>query len=311
MELVLALNSDKFIYDYLDIGVKYFVVGTKYFSCRQALSLDYDELKKIKDKLGKQKLWVLVNALIEESNLEKLEEHLKYLNELNVDGILFQDFAVLQLCKEHQYSFEMIYYPDTLNTNQATLTYLQLQGVNTAFLAREIPLSEKQMISKNVDLKTMVQVHGVEYMAYSKRKLLTNYFKEINQEPKVSINDNITIQANGVDYACHIYEDQFGCHILTKQQLCTLDVLSQMSDFDYLYIESLFIDDLKLVAIVDLYQEAINHYKKGLFGKVAHDLKNQLNQLTPEIDYYHSFLFDATVYKIVDVRKREQDEKSK
>ena len=44
MKLVLSLNSKKFIYDYVDIGVEYFVVGAKYFSCRQALSLEYDEI---------------------------------------------------------------------------------------------------------------------------------------------------------------------------------------------------------------------------------------------------------------------------
>ncbi|MEI3326166.1 MAG: hypothetical protein V8R64_06790 [Thomasclavelia sp.] len=43
MELVLYLNSEKFINDYVDIGVKYFVVGAKYFSCRQALAL-HDEI---------------------------------------------------------------------------------------------------------------------------------------------------------------------------------------------------------------------------------------------------------------------------
>ena len=40
MELVVHLNSNKFINDFIDIGIKYFVVGTKYFSCRQALALD-------------------------------------------------------------------------------------------------------------------------------------------------------------------------------------------------------------------------------------------------------------------------------
>lgn len=85
---------------------------------------------------------------------------------------------MLQICKENNYNFEMVYSPDTLNTNQATLNYLKTLGINSAFLAREIPLDEKMMIAKNTDLKTMIQVHGVEYMAYSKRKLLSNYFKE-------------------------------------------------------------------------------------------------------------------------------------
>lgn len=311
MELVVHLNSRKFINDFIEIGIKNFIVGTKYFSCRQALSLDYQELKDLNEQLKDKKLWVLVNALIEEHNLDELADHLAKLNEIKIAGILFQDFSVLQICKENNYNFEMIYSPDTLNTNQATLNYLKTLGINSAFLAREIPLDEKMMIAKNTDLKTMVQVHGVEYMAYSKRKLLSNYFKETGIDHGVLIDDNLTIQANAVDYRCHIYEDKFGCHVLSEKQLCTLDILSNFSCFDYLYFESLFIDDLKVVEIVSLYQEAINSISKETYGKVSKELISMLHQIENNVEYHHSFMFDATVYKIDDVRKREENERSK
>ena len=311
MELVVHLNSRKFINDFIEIGIKNFIVGTKYFSCRQALSLDYQELKDLDEQLKDKKLWVLVNALIEEHNLDELVDHLAKLNEIKIAGILFQDFSVLQICKENNYNFEMIYSPDTLNTNQATLNYLKTLGINSAFLAREIPLDEKMIIAKNTDLKTMVQVHGVEYMAYSKRKLLSNYFKETGIDHGVLIDDNLTIQANAVDYRCHIYEDKFGCHVLSEKQLCTLDILSNFSCFDYLYFESLFIDDLKVVEIVSLYQEAINSISKETYGKVSKELISMLHQIENNVEYHHSFMFDATVYKIDDVRKREENERSK
>lgn len=311
MELVVHLNSRKFINDFIEIGIKNFIVGTKYFSCRQALSLDYQELKDLNEQLKDKKLWVLVNALIEEHNLDELVDHLAKLDEIKIAGILFQDFSVLQICKENNYHFEMIYSPDTLNTNQATLNYLKTLGINSAFLAREIPLDEKMMIAKNTDLKTMVQVHGVEYMAYSKRKLLSNYFKETGIDHGVLIDDNLTIQANAVDYRCHIYEDKFGCHVLSEKQLCTLDILSNFSCFDYLYFESLFIDDLKVVEIVSLYQEAINSISKETYGKVSKELISMLHQIENNVEYHHSFMFDATVYKIDDVRKREENERSK
>ena len=311
MELVVHLNSRKFINDFIEIGIKNFIVGTKYFSCRQALSLDYQELKDLNEQLKDKKLWVLVNALIEEHNLDELVDHLAKVNEIKIAGILFQDFSVLQICKENNYNFEMIYSPDTLNTNQATLNYLKTLGINSAFLAREIPLDEKMMIAKNTDLKTMVQVHGVEYMAYSKRKLLSNYFKETGIDHGVLIDDNLTIQANAVNYRCHIYEDKFGCHVLSEKQLCTLDILSNFSCFDYLYFESLFIDDLKVVEIVSLYQEAINSISKETYGKVSKELISVLHQIENNVEYHHSFMFDATVYKIDDVRKREENERSK
>ena len=167
------------------------------------------------------------------------------------------------------------------------------------------------MIAQNTSIKTMTQIHGVEYMAYSKRKLLSNYFMETNLKKSVSVNDNIIIQANGVNYGCYIYEDQFGCHILSQKQICGLDILSSFIDFDYLYIESLFVDDLKLVEIVNLYQDGLKSISIGTYGKERKELLPQLHQVEPDVDYHHSFMFDATVYKIDDVRKREENEKHK
>ena len=45
----------------------------------------------------------------------------------------------------------------------------------------------------------------------------------------------IEIKANGVEDHCHIYEDRYGTHITSTNQMCALDVLNQFNDFDYLY----------------------------------------------------------------------------
>lgn len=311
MNLIVNLNSIDYLYDYIEMGVNYFVVGTPYFSCRQAINLDYDELKKVKQKYPTIHLYVLVNALIEEHHIESLKKHLYMLNQLGIDGILYQDYGVLNICQDCHYKFEKIYSPDTLNTNHQTINYLKTLGVDGAFLAREIPLEEKIKIARNVSLKTMVQIHGVEYMAYSKRPLLTNY-QEITGIDFPTVKDaNLYIQANQDDHRCHIYQDQFGCHILSESQIYTLDVLNQFMDFDYLFIDGQYLEKMTLLEVVHLYVQAIESIKKGNYAKESIELTRLLYQLTPNIHYYHSFLFDSTVYKISDVRKREENERSK
>ena len=94
------------------------------------------------------------------------------------------------------------------------------------------------------------------------------------------------------------------------RQPCLL-FFGNFSCFDYLYFESLFIDDLKVVEIVSLYQEAINSISKETYGKVSKELISMLHQIENNVEYHHSFMFDATVYKIDDVRKREENERSK
>lgn len=308
MALIVNLNSLDHIYDYLSLGVNHFIVGSTRFSCRQAMTLTYQEIEQLKQCDNQIRVFVLVNALIEQHLLPQLEEHLHHLEEHHVDGIIFQDFGVLQICKEHHYTFEKIYMPDTLNTNDMTLSVLHDQGVEAAFLAREIPLSEKQIINERVKMKTMVQIHGVEYMAYSKRKLLTSY-KEVTQlDFPVDKGEDIQIQANGVDSRCHIYEDDYGTHILSCRQICTLDVLNQFLDFDYLMIDGQYCPGTVLLEIVNLYVEALEFINEGKYAKESIELMHLLYRLTPGIEYYHSFLFDSTVYKIADVRKRENEE---
>lgn len=308
MELVVHLNSLKYVDDFLDMGVKMFVTGSENFSCRQALSLTYQQIINLKDKTtSKAKIYVLVNALIEEKYVEDLKSHLKKLHELDVDGILFQDFGVLHICQSEQYKFDLMYAPDTLNTNQETLNFLATKGIKSAFLAREIPLNEKIEISNNIDIKTVIQVHGVEYMAYSKRRLLTNYFKMAKIDINPSIDNNLSINAKDVEDKCHIYEDKYGTHILTMSQIACLDVLDKMIGFDYLFIESLYLDEVTLLEVVRLYLQAISTISNNTYKEKVKELKLSLDSLNPKIKYHHSFMFDQTVYKIADVRKREDD----
>lgn len=306
MKLIVSLNSKEYLSDFKSMGVDTFIVGTKYFSCRTSLELDYPDLIEISMTSN---VYVLVNALIEEHNLDKLKEHLLALSKTNIVGLIFHDFAVLQLVKELNLSFDLIYNPETLNTNYQTLEILKQQGISGAFLAREISLEDKNTIASKTTLKTMLQIHGVEYLAYSKRKLVTNYAEYINRDINPSIDNNIEIIANNTNFPCHIYEDKFGSHILSKQQLCCLDIMSLLGEFDYLYIESMYITPRQLLEIVYLYTQALESLENNTYGKVKQEIMPLLNKLTPDIEYYHSFMFDNTVYKISDVREKERHEK--
>ena len=65
-----------------------------------------------------------------------------------------------------------------------------------------------------------------------------------------------------------------------------------------------------LLEIVSLYCQAVEAIDNQTYNKESIELKQLLIKLTPRIKYYHSFLFDSTVYKIADVRKREEDERN-
>ena len=281
-----------------EIGI--WLVGGTMFSLRTQPVFTYEKIAKLAAIKKDKKIYVYVNALIEQHMLVELQGHLKKLQELDVDGLIFQDFGVYQLVKKMDWNVALVYHPDTLNTNYASLNIYHDLGIEGAFLAREISLAQKLEIKENTTMACWIQIHGCEYMAYSKRHLLSNYLNVIAKQEPVDVEANLAIKANNSEAFSHIYEDEYGTHIVSASMLQSLDNLEEFASFDYGIVDNQFIDDNMYPEVVGLYVRALR--EKG-------DYLPQLEQLDRLVNYYKSFTYEKTVYKIDDVR-RIDDEKS-
>ena len=68
--------------------------------------------------------------------------------------------------------------------NYKTCNYYHSKGVKYALLSKEITLEEiKEMITKS-KIEAMVETVSMPSVAFSKRKLLTNYYHNLNKEAK-------------------------------------------------------------------------------------------------------------------------------
>ncbi len=294
MKLIVHLNDCLLIDELYQHGVDGIVVGTKEFSSRGILKLDIQEINHVVKQVNhRMKVYVLVNQLYHQHQIEKLKDFLEKLNDIKIDGILFQDFGVLNICKCLGVHYQMMYAPDTLNTNHQTLNTLCKLGIDEAFIARELPLDQIQQIVSQTNIPCMVQIHGVQYISYSRRKLVTNYLEYIHQKMDTDYNQNLFIKVKNDETYSHIFEDEFGTHILTRNELCTLGI--EMCA-EYGYIETMYMDNKYILEVIDSYQ---NHIPFNQFV-LAH----------PNRYYDRGFLYDGTVYKLEDIRKREEDERS-
>lgn len=305
MKIVLSLNSQDRLYDYVDMGVKTFVLGSSYsFHCPYCFSLD--EIKAISEKYSQCHFYVAVNALYDQHEIKDLQAYIKALSQLSIEGLLFQDFGVLQIVKEQGYDFDMMYAPETLNTNANTLNVLNSQGVTSAFLSRVIPLQEQLDIFKQVNMPLMIQGHGVEYIAASKRELLTNYQEVTHLDFDVHHHD-LMLKPRNSEYLLKIFEDQRGTHIFSNDRLYTLDLLRQIQDFDYLYIETLMMSEQEAIEVTSLYCEALKSLENQTFDHDIKEYMNLLYHLKTPLD--RGFLFDQTVYKLEDMRKMDNEKR--
>ncbi len=300
MELVLSLNNKNFLYDYKSMGVKTFVLGCPY-SFHSPFSFSYDEIKQLCEEHKDVRFYVALNYLYDQHTISEIKDYIHKLSEINVYGLLFQDFGILNIVKKNGYKFDMMYSPETLNTNANTLNVLKDQGVHSAFLSRVIPLEEQLLIKKKTDMPLMIQCHGIEYIAASKRKLLSNYKEASNKEFDVSYENNLSLLAKNSEYKFRIYEDDKGTHIFSKSRLYTLDLMTYMSEFDYLYIETMDMSDNECLEVTSLYSDCIVSFKNGRYNKEVKEFMPLLIKLRTPLD--RGFLFDSTVYKLEDMRR--------
>lgn len=306
MKLVLSLNKKDYLYDYISMGIQTFVLGGKYsFHCPYVFSIE--EISEIVHQYPQCMFYVAINALYDQYMINDLENYIQQVNDIGVCGIVFQDFGVLQIVKEKKYNFDMMYSPETLNTNACTLNVLKEQGITSAFISKVIPLEEQINIQKEVHMPLMIQGHGVEYIAASKRELLSNYKNASGLAFDISQKENLILQAHESSYQFQVYEDDKGTHIFSKTRLYTLDLLNQIHDFDYWYIETLMMDDEEAIEIASLYSDALKSYDNGTYNKDVKEYMGLLYRMKTPID--RGFLFDQTVYKLEDMRKMDNEKR--
>ncbi len=304
MEIVVSINHKELLYQYVDMGVHYFILGCPY-SFYTSYALSIDDIKEITMRYPQCHFYVALNALYDQHQMNEIEEFIKALHNCCIHGLLFQDFGILQIVKELHYDFDMMYAPETLNTNSATLNTLMNLGVKSAFLSRVIPLQEQILIQHEVSMPLMLQVHGVEYIAASKRKLLTNYKEASQVDFDISLEGDLILKAKDSSYEFQIYEDEKGTHIFSQTRLYMLDLYNHFHQFDYIYIETFMMSEEEAREVVSIYSDALKSYQQGSYERYVKEYMELLYRLKTPLD--RGFLFDQTVYKLEDMRKMDNE----
>jgi len=96
-----------------------FIIGNEKYANRLVNSyseIEIAEACEIIKSLNK-KVYIQLNLIIHNSDLNDVTEFLIFIKKLNVDGIIFGDLAVYNLAKKQNMEHLLIYNPETLNTN--------------------------------------------------------------------------------------------------------------------------------------------------------------------------------------------------
>ncbi len=186
--LVEPMNKEnlKFNCDGLILAIKdYAVESNTYFTL--------DEIKNISDSFSGE-IFVKLNKNLMNDDIPFVKDILVQLDKMNITGVFFYDLAVLELKRELNLNIDLVWNQTHIVNNYKTCNYYYSKGVKYALLGKEITLDEILEIIDLSDITSMVEVVSKPSVAFSKRKLVSNYYKDmgIDGSKEIIVNEKVS-----------------------------------------------------------------------------------------------------------------------
>ena len=124
--------------------------------------------------LGK-KVYVTVNILFHNEDLEGLTEYLTTLSDIGVDAFIVSDLAVIKRIRELNLKPEIHISTQESSVNKFAVKFWESVGATRVVLARECSKIDILDIKNNTDAELEVFIHGAMCTSYSGRCVLSNY----------------------------------------------------------------------------------------------------------------------------------------
>ena len=161
----------------IDHGADAVYIGAPKYGARAAVGNSIDDIRALCDYAHPfgAKVYVTLNTIVYDEELEDVKHLLGELSATGVDAILVQDMAVLQLSKNlsthlSPLSSKIRLHASTQTDNRTAekVRWLQQIGFSRAVLARELSADEIAEIHRQVpDMELEVFVHGALCVSYS------------------------------------------------------------------------------------------------------------------------------------------------
>ena len=165
----------KFAFSY---GADAVYFGGQNYSLRaNAKNFDLEDIKNATEyahSLNK-KVYVTVNIVFHNENLEGLKDYLLYLESVNVDGIIASDIVVLKMIKDLKLKTKVILSTQASTLNSFTAEFYKDFGVDQIVLAREALTSDIKAIKDKTGLELECFVHGAMCMSISGKCILSSF----------------------------------------------------------------------------------------------------------------------------------------
>ena len=262
------------------------ILALKDFSVQSTVTYTKEEIKDIVESYPDKEIFISINKNIFNKEIEPLKEVLLYLDKLNIKGIFFYDLAILELKKELNLKTDLVWNQTYMVNNYKTCNYYYSKGVKYALLSKEITLEEILEIVNKSQINTMVEVLSLPSVAFSKRKLITNYYKDLNKDSK----EELTITEKTTNQEYKVTEDETGTNFFLNTITNGTSIIKDLFNANVPYI---------------IMRET--GIERNLFTELVEDTKEYIKGNCQNNDYIikyqklgdnTNFFFKKTIYRV-------------
>ncbi len=152
-----------------------YLSGKDYGARKYADNFTIDEIEEAVNiaHLHNVKVYVTVNTLIKEDELENVINYLSKLYSIGADAVLVQDLGLVEMINKYLPNLKIHASTQMTCENQLKLDYIESKGIKRIVLPREMRKEEIAQIKTNMELE--VFAHGALCYSYSGQCLMSSF----------------------------------------------------------------------------------------------------------------------------------------
>ncbi|WP_298523038.1 U32 family peptidase [uncultured Methanobrevibacter sp.] len=201
------------------------------------------------------KVYVTVNTLIRQNELENVMNYLSRLHAMGVDAVLIQDLGLVELINRYLPNLKIHASTQMTCENQLKIDYLESKGIKRVVLPREMRKEEIKNLKTNMELE--IFAHGALCYSYSGQCLMSSF--------KGGRSGNRGTCAQPCRQKYKIDEINKKDYYLSPCDLSLFDSLKEISEMNIscIKIEGRMRSKEYLAVTISNYRKALNKLKSG------------------------------------------------
>lgn len=177
-ELLAPVGNIESFYAALNAGADAVYLGLQEFNARGRASnftKPLLQLAVLKAREKKVKVYITLNILIKNKEIEPLLDVLSFLDSLKVNAIIIQDWGVYYIARKYFPGLNLHASTQMGNHNSVGVNFGESKGIVRTVLARELTMPEMELISQHSKAELEVFVHGALCYSFSGMCLYSSY----------------------------------------------------------------------------------------------------------------------------------------